>query len=376
MKKTLTRLLSAILAAIAVISCSHNTGKEYAGTMQYAKYLDIQGHDGYTVAEITNPWDTARILHRYILVPEGAQVPSGIPEGTLVRTPVDNIIVYSSVHASILDALGAADRISGVCEPEYMTSRAILEGIEQGRIIDCGNSMSPSIERIAQAGGRIIIASPFENSGYGTAGKLGIPIVEAADYMERTPLGRTEWVKLFGALLGCPDKADSLFNAAVTAYDAVRSKVTDHLGDTADRPTLIAERKYGASWDVPGGASYMARIYRDAGADYIFGDNTSESNINMSFENVLSKGIDADLWVLKYWSPEPMTYASLQAEYSQYSRFRAFREHRIYGCNTASSTYYDDIVLHPDWILEDLAAIFHPDLFPDTTPRYFFPLAE
>lgn len=376
MTKTLARLLSAILMTVVIISCSGNTGKESVGTMQHAQYLDIQDLEGYTVVEITNPWDTTRILHRYILVPEEAQVPAGIPQGTLIRTPIDKIIVYSSVHASILDALGATGRISGVCEPEYMTSRTILEGIEKRRIIDCGSSMSPSIERIAQAGGRIIIASPFENSGYGTAGKLGIPIVEAADYMERTPLGRTEWVKLFGALLGCPEKADSLFNAAASDYNAIKSKVINHLRDSALRPTLIAERKYGASWDVPGGASYMARIYRDAGADYIFGDNTSESNINMSFENVLSKGIDADLWVLKYWSPEPMTYTSLEAEYSQYSKFRAFREHRVYGCNTGSSTYYDDIVLHPDWILEDLAAIFHPDIFPDKTPRYFFPLAE
>lgn len=376
MTKTLARLLSAILMTVVIISCSGNTGKESVGTMQHAQYLDIQDLEGYTVVEITNPWDTTRILHRYILVPEEAQVPADIPQGTLIRTPIDKIIVYSSVHASILDALGATGRISGVCEPEYMTSRTILEGIEKGRIIDCGSSMSPSIERIAQAGGRIIIASPFENSGYGTAGKLGIPIVEAADYMERTPLGRTEWVKLFGALLGCPEKADSLFNAAASDYNAIKSKVINHLRDSALRPTLIAERKYGASWDVPGGASYMARIYRDAGADYIFGDNTSESNINMSFENVLSKGIDADLWVLKYWSPEPMTYTSLEAEYSQYSKFRAFREHRVYGCNTGSSTYYDDIVLHPDWILEDLAAIFHPDIFPDKTPRYFFPLAE
>lgn len=347
--------------------------------MKYAQYLDIRDCKGYSVADIVNPWDTARLLHRYILVPADSVLPAGLPEGTLIRTPVDHIIVYSSVHASIIDMLGGSDRISGVCEPEYMTCEAIREGIAAGTIIDCGNSVSPNIERIADAGGKVIIASPFANSGYGAAGKLEIPIVEAADYMENLPLGRTEWVRLFGALLGCRERADSLFHEAESEYNEVKDKVMQHIqdcGGDSHRPTLLAERKYGASWDVPGGASYMVRIYEDAGADYIFGDNSSTANINMSFENVLKEGIDADIWVLKYWSEEPMSYASLQAEYHLYSRFKAFREKRIFGCNTFSSTYYDDIVLHPAWILADLAAVFHPDLMKDYRKRYFQPLID
>lgn len=345
--------------------------------MRHARYLDIQEHEGYTVAEITNPWDTTRLLHRYILVPEESPLPEGKLQGTVIRTPIDNIIVYSSVHASILDMLGASDRITGVCEPEYMTCPAVREGVESGRITDCGSSVSPSIERIAEAQGRIIIASPFENSSYGAAGKLGLPIIEAADYMENTPLGRTEWVRLFGILLDCPEKADSIFRSAESEYNGIREKVARHIeeqGGDSHRPTLLAERKYGASWDIPGGASYMVHIYRDAGADYIFSNTASSANVNMSFENVLKEGIDADLWVMKYWSDKPMTYASLEAEYALYSRFRAFREHNVYGCNTFSSSYYDDIVLHPAWILEDLASIFHPEIFPDHTGRYFLPL--
>ena len=381
MIRTILKTAAAILLTATAISCGSGPGKDRdaengAGTTQYARYLDILEHDGYTVVEVTNPWDTARLLHRYILVPQDSPVPSGTPEGTLIRTPIDRIIVYSSVHASILDALGASGRITGVCEPEYMTCPAVKEGIASGQITDCGNSVSPSIERIARAGGQVIIASPFENSGYGAAGKLGIPIIEAADYMENTPLGRTEWIRLFGALLDCQDRADSLFRAAEEEYNGIRNSIARHIDSDGSirRPTLVAERKYGASWDVPGGASYMARIYTDAGADYIFSNTATTANINMSFESVLREGIDADIWVLKYWSPRPMTYSSLKDEYSLYSRFRAFQEHHVYGCNTCSSTYYDDIVLHPAWILEDLAAIFHPALFPDHSQRYFKPL--
>lgn len=378
MIKMTIRISAALLLAAVIFSCGGNGGRTAGGEsvgMRYARYLSISDCGSYTVADITNPWDTARLLHRYILVPQDSPLPPDIPQGTLVRTPIDRIIVYSSVHASIIDALGASDRIAGVCEPEYMTCRAVLDGVAEGRITDCGSSVSPSIERIAGAGGQVIIASPFQNGSYGAAGKLGIPIIEAADYMENDPLGRTEWIRLFGLLLDCPDRADSLFRAAETGYNSIRDSVARHIRDNgAHRPTLLAERKYGASWDVPGGASYMVRIYTDAGADYIFSGTTTSANVNMSFENVLREGIDADIWVLKYWSPQPMTYSSLEAEYSLYSRFKAFQEHRVYGCNTYSSTYYDDIVLHPEWILEDLAAVFHPDLFPGREQRYFKPL--
>ena len=382
MIRTFIKIAAAAAITLAAASCGNRHNGTSAGMpvpMKYAQYLDIRDCKGYSVADIVNPWDTARLLHRYILVPADSALPAGLPEGTLIRTPVDHIIVYSSVHASIIDMLGGSGRISGVCEPEYMTCEAIREGIAAGTIIDCGNSVSPNIERIADAGGKVIIASPFANSGYGAAGKLGIPIVEAADYMENLPLGRTEWVRLFGALLGCRERADSLFHEAESEYNEVKDKVMQHIqdcGGDSHRPTLLAERKYGASWDVPGGASYMVRIYEDAGADYIFGDNSSTANINMSFENVLKEGMDADIWVLKYWSEEPMSYASLQAEYHLYSRFKAFREKRIFGCNTFSSTYYDDIVLHPAWILADLAAVFHPDLMKDYRKRYFQPLID
>ncbi len=210
MIKMTIRISAALLLAAMIFSCGGSGGRTTDGEsvgMRYARYLSISDCGSYTVADITNPWDTARLLHRYILVPQDSPLPQDIPQGTLVRTPIDRIIVYSSVHASIIDALGASDRIAGVCEPEYMTCRAVLDGVAEGRITDCGSSVSPSIERIAGAGGQVIIASPFQNGSYGAAGKLGIPIIEAADYMENDPLGRTEWIRLFGLLLDCPDRA-------------------------------------------------------------------------------------------------------------------------------------------------------------------------
>ncbi len=374
LRNVLTVFCSAI--AVTIVSCSTGPGTGPACSLEYAQLLSITEGNGFKTAEVSDPWNKGRILQRYILIPRDACIPEdSIPNGTIVRVPIENIIVYSSVHASILEEMGASGRITGVCEPEYMTCRSVKEGIASGRIVDCGNSVSPNVERIADARGEVIIASPFENSNYGTASKLGIPIIEATDYMENTPLARSEWIKLFGALLCMEDKADSMFLQIETEYNRIRRDIAEGIEEQGlKRPTLIAERKYGSSWGVPGGKSYITHIYRDAGADYIFSDIDAENSINMSFESVLTRGIDAEYWVFKYWNPTPMTYESLEAEYQLYSKFKAFRERRVFGCNTFESTYYDDIVLRPQDILMDLASIFHPELTGDYTRKYFLPL--
>ncbi len=440
----------AIFIALLVTSCTGGTSVISTERLEYSEYLRFaQIGDDITIVEIVNPWDTARMLHRYILVPknrQGAdvspenrhssllqnsnsrQLPENLPKGTVIYTPIDSIIVYSSVHASIIEELGATENIIGVCEAEYIVSPELQKKIREGEITDCGSTMSPNIERIIQSGAQVIIASPFENSGYGAVEKLGLPIIEGADYMENTPIGRHEWIRFFGALLDREDKADSIFRATRDNYNALKDKVAEHLNptvtdkparqslsDTANAqtvsgtiqesihsPTLIAERRYGASWDVPNSESYMVRMYEDAGARYIFDYLPGTGSTNMSFEKVFREGAQADYWIFKYWkeSDEPMTLDDLKAEYELYSKFDAFRNGRVYACNSAVTSYYDDIMLHPDAVLKDFIAIFHPEILignpADTTdgassladitedhttsckyvPQYFLPLGQ
>ena len=180
-------------------------------TIRYARGFAIQHFTDYTSVEVRDPWDSTRILQRYLLVDRGASMPGDLPKGTVVRTPVKNIVVYTSVHAAIIDQLDEVDKIIGVCEPRYMDTPAIQDGLRAGKIADLGEATAPNIEKIIDIGAEIIIASPFQNAGYGPAEKLGIPIIEAADYMESLPLGRTEWIRFYGLLFGKEAMADSIF---------------------------------------------------------------------------------------------------------------------------------------------------------------------
>ena len=342
-------------------------------TVRFARNLRIEYFDDFVSVRIRDPWDTLRQRQHYVLVDRDRPRPAKLPaDGIVIRVPVEKAVIYTSVHTAIAEQLGALDRVCGVCEPQYITSKEVLGRIDRSLIADLGQSTSPNVEKIIDIGTEMIIASPFENSGYGAAEKLGIPIVEAADYMENHPLGRTEWVLFYGLLLGRREEAERVFAETVRRYEELKA-----LAATApDRPSVLLERKYGASWAVPSGGSYIGVLHADAGADYVFRSYPGARSVHLSFEEVFDRAGDADLWLMKYDTRAPLTYKLLQEEYQPYANFRPWKERHVFACNTITSTYYDDITLHPDQVLEDLIAIYHPGLLPGHQPRYYFPLYE
>ncbi|MCR5710081.1 MAG: ABC transporter substrate-binding protein [Bacteroidales bacterium] len=368
----------AILTSFLLGACSGRTSG-YGGevratdTIRYARNLHISYYDDYVSVRIRDPWDTLRQRQHYVLVDRDKPLPKSLPEGGIViRIPVEKAVIYTSVHTSIAEELGALDLVAGVCEPEYITSPVVLKRISEGSIADLGNSTSPNVEKIIDIGTDMIIASPFENSGYGSAEKLGVPIVEAADYMENHPLGRTEWVLFYGLLFGRRAEAEAVFSATERHYMELKAMAAG----VERKPSVLLERRYGNSWAVPSGGSYIGRMHADAGANYIFGGYQGAKAVHLTFEEVFDRAGDADIWLLKYDTRTPMTYPVLRQEYEPYANFRPWKERRIFACNTITSTYYDDITLHPDRILEDLIAIYHPDLLPGHAQRYYFPLDE
>jgi iron complex transport system substrate-binding protein len=373
MKSCLSIVVLSLFLAFSSCGDRHRTGGGSVAlpdSIRYAAGFTLTDHDGYVVAEIIDPWDTSKILQRYILIGQEQSVPAGIPQGTLLRVPLKNVVVYSAVHIAIIDLLGALDRVVGVCEPEYMNTPAIHERIAQGIVADLGQSTSPNVEKIIDINTEVIIASPFQNTGYGAVEKLGVPIVEGADYLESNPLGRAEWIRFYGLLFDRTKKADSLFRATEERYLALKELVSK----TRQRPTVLPEKRYGATWFVPAGESYMAEMYADAGADYLFKDTPGTGGIPLSFETVLDKAIHADFWLIKYHNEQNLTYAALREEYAPYENFDAFKKKTIYGSNSAKVAYYEETPLHPDYLLKDLVKIFHPELLPEHSLHYFHPL--
>ena len=366
---------TALCISLLLLSACRGGGRARGGAapgdtlpLRHAENLTLVDHGDYTVASLRNPWDTLEALHTYILVERTKPLPADLPPGTLVRTPLERSLVYSAVHCSLADQLGAAGQIAGVCDLDYIHLPAIRQGCRSGRIADCGNSMNPDIERIIDLHPDAILLSPYEdNGGYGRIGKLQIPLIECADYMETSPLGRAEWMKFYGRLFGKQAEADSLFARVEAAYLRLKQRAAR----SATRLTAVTEMLTGPAWYVPGGRSTTGRLFRDAGGDYAFASMPHSGAVPLAFEAVFDKAGEADVWLIKYNSPHDMTYPRLRAEHAGYAAFKAFRRRNVYGCNTARVPFYEETPFRPDLLLSDFIQILHPDIQDLGGLRYF-----
>lgn len=341
--------------------------------MRYARLLTMQQGEGFVLAQIKNPWDTTKILHSYVLVPKERELPDSLPQGEIIRTPLARSLFYTSVHVSLIDELGAYGAISGLCDQQYMYLEKIRKDIASGRIVDCGMSQSPDMERIIDLAPDAILLSPFENSGtYGKLGSMGIPIIECADYMETGPLGRAEWMRFYGLLVGRREAADSLFAAVESDYNALK----DMVKDIRQKPTVVCGKKFGSSWHVAGANSTIGMLVADAGGDYVFSNEPAIGSVPYDPEQVFDRAQGADLWLFKYRQEVPLTYAQLAQEWSNYAEMEAFKKHNVYGCNLVNVAYYEETPFHPQLLLREYIRIFHPEVLKDYQLKYFTKLKE
>ena len=378
------------LVVLLVVACQG--GKTASGEggdtlqMKYAELLTIVKHnDGaYTEAIIENPWKKGTTLHKYILVPKGkegdetvARLKDDIRENSalqmgkacdIVRTPLESNVVFTAPHCQLMYELGCKNAITGICDKDYINIPDIKERVKlsDGKastsdtdkvIIDCGSSMQPDIERIIALKPEGLFISPFENSGgYGKLDKLHIPIIETADYMETSPLGRAEWMKFYGLLFKSEERSDSLFSSIEKEYMTLKA-------EAAKLPqglSILTERKMGSVWYVPGGKSTMGILLKDANAKYIFADDTHSGSLAYGPERILSKGTQIDVWAFKYFGGKALSKSDLLAEYEGYKALKTFNQNSIYQVDTSTQPYFELTSFHPEILLREFIILAHP----------------
>lgn len=382
--------------------------------LTYAQLLTMVEHEGFTEVNVGNPWKKGTVLHQYILIPKGkkgdetaemlmkgrngSQDVAGAsqamaeshgaagslgltgPDGCradIVRTPICSSAVFTSPHCQLLYELGCQNAIRGVCDSKYILIEDIQKKLGMPEvassasgsckssasstsaslpIVDCGSGMQPDVEKIIALHPEALLISPFENSGgYGKLDNLNIPIIETADYMETSPLGRAEWIKFYGLLYGA-DKAASLFAAIEKGYLSLKAQA-------AKLPkglSVITERKMGSVWYSPGGKSTMGILLKDANARYIFADDEHSGSLSLSPEQLIARGSEVDVWAFKYFGGQPLSRAALLQEYDGYKALRAFQTGNIYECNTDRIPYFETVSFHPEILLREFILLSHP----------------
>ena len=422
-------IFGALLALLVLTACQG--GKTTAGEaeegdtlkMKYAKLLTIVKHGEkgtaslnndaedaeyqYAEVNVANPWKAVTLLHRYILIPKGKEGDETVARLALqrtsgmgcttdtVRTPVERSAVFIAPHCQLMYELGCQQAIRGVCDLDYINipdvkkraalsrntaaRKASVGNVSAGKasvgnsIVDCGSSMAPDIERIIALKPEAILLSPFENSGgYGKLDKLHIPIIEAADYMESSPLGRAEWMKFYGMLFkkdgnapktalaaSCEPKADSLFAKIEKEYLKLKAEAAGYPKGLS----ILTERKTGNVWYVPGGQSTIGILLKDANARYIFEDDEHSGSLAMSPEQILAKGKQVDVWAFKYFGGAPLSQAQLLQEYDGYKALAAFSRGNIYQVDTSTVPYFELTSFHPELLLREFIILAHGERF-------------
>ncbi|MDD3686153.1 MAG: ABC transporter substrate-binding protein [Bacteroidales bacterium] len=280
----------------------------------------------------------------------------------IIHIPVSKVVCLSTTHCAFISALGRNSSIKGISSPEYVYDDEIQKMISNGDIYDVGYDNQINYEKIISINPDVVFAFGVDNASAANFQKLsdaGIPVIFVNDYVESTPLGRTEWIKFFGCFYDRLDFATEYFDSVETKYNSVKNNIPQ----SESKPKVLVSLPWKGTWWVPGGDSYFSNFIKDAGAEYIFDDNDKSESISLSIEQVFAAALAADFWLHPNNADSRKDILSVD---SRMNKFEPFEKAKIYNNNKRKNRYggndfWESGIIHPDIILSDLKSIFYPD---------------
>ena len=182
-----------------------------------------------------------------------------------------------------------------------------------------------------------------------------------------TPLGQAEWIKFIGMFIGREAEANARFAGIEKRYNELKELAAG----VKKRPVVFSGEMRGGNWYAVGGKSFLAELFRDAGADYFLKDDPRSGGVTLDFETVYSRAESADYWRIVNSYDGIFSYDALKSLDPRYADFCAFREKGVIYCNMREKPFYESMPMQPEVVLEDLIHAFHPDLLPDYKPTYY-----
>ncbi len=337
-------------------------------TVEKAEGFTVEYFGNYKLVRVNTPWQGAENPLVYVLVQCGTPAPVVKDATAVIEIPVKSIVSMSTSFLPALTDQGVIDRVVAVDSSLYTFNEAILQGVKDGKIAEVGGGggSDPNIEKIIDLQPDLILTQRFSDADttYPAMQEAGLPVVIDADFLDTSPLGLAEWGKYVSLFFNTEATAEATFSGIETRYNDLVEKASKE----TDKPTVFANTAYQGTWFMPGGKSYLAQLLADAGADYLWADDTSIGSISLDFESVLDTAADAQYWVNAgfFWT----SLKDAVAEDERYANFAAFKSDLVYTSNArqnanGGSDYYEAGYANPDIILADLVKIFHPDLLPD-----------
>jgi iron complex transport system substrate-binding protein len=362
------------LLPVIIHGCSGKTGTEEmihektnSNYIKYAERFEIQQKDGYSILTVIDPWQGAKnVTQKYFLVGYGTEAPAGVDSARIIRVPVKSIICMSTTYLSMIQALNEQKSIKGISGSDFLYDKELRDLTENNKIEDVGYDDNINKERVIQISPDLVMVYGIgsESAGYiGKLKELGIKIIYNADYLENDPLGKAEWIKVFGALYNKKKESDSIFSSISEQYEKLKAHIRENI---YTRPTVFFGFPWKDTWYISPGNSYITRLISDAGGDYLWKDTKSDISMPFGLENVYVRAIRADFWLN---SGSVGSRNEITAIDYRMGDFPSFKNGNIYNNNKrvtpeGGNDYWESGSLNPQIILKDIASILHHDLFP------------
>ncbi len=339
--------------------------------IEYAKGLVIQNHGTYKEIKVTTPWPDANDALTYILHPKGTKKPFESNKAVFVEVPIERIVVTSTTDIPMLEYLNLEQKLVGFPYTNYISSEKTRALIDKGAVKELGKEYNLNTEVVLELAPELVIG--FSSSGdtktYDLIQKTGIPVVMNGSWMEEHPLGRAEWIKFVAAFFGKETKAEEVFQNIKKDY----TEAVTLAKNVTHAPTVLSGNMFKDVWHVPGGNSYVAKFLKDANTKYFWENTQKTGSIALSFESVLEKAQNADLWI---GSGNSKSLSELKEKNHQYAFFEAFKNKTVYSSTLKMGAkggliYYELGPMRPDLILKDIIHIAHPELLTDYEPYFF-----
>ena len=344
------------------------------GINSYAKRFSIISGNGYSRLIITDPWQGAgEVIQKWYLVKSGKRHPPGIKPEETISVPVRKIVCLSTTHLAMISALKEYNSVKGFSGIDFIYDPIFRKMAQKEMISEVGYEDNLNKELILKISPDLVVAYGIgaESAGYVSKLKeLGVKVMFDADYLEEDPLGKSEWIKVIGALYGKEQMADSIFSSVVQRYSETKKTVSTGNGS---RPVVLLGLPFRDTWYVSPGNSYVSRLIADAGGKYIFSNTTSSFAMPMGIEAVYLKALEADYWLN---TSTVTTAGEISAMDSRFSGLPAFKKGHVYNNNNrinkdGGNDYWEGGTMNPDIILKDIASIIHPGLFPGWQLYYY-----
>jgi iron complex transport system substrate-binding protein len=362
-----------LTAMVAIISCAKKQDhtRNQVSAPKYAQGFSVKDSLGCKWLTVGYPFQGATSGYEYLLVPKGKDAPTHGNSVQVIFIPVESIVCTSTTHIPLLDYLNETDKLIGFPTTDYISSEKMRKRIEAGRVKELGIDKGMNIEEL-------FALNPSMVMGYAMSSDLGqlkkikelkIPVVINAEYLEKHPLGRAEWIKFMALFFNKEKQADSVFNSIEKEYLDTQALAKN----SATKPTVMSGVVYGDVWFMPGGKNYAAKLLNDAGCNYLWSDTESNGFLEVSFESVFAKAKDADLWI---GVGSFRSLKEIESAEKRYALFRPFKSKNVFTYNTrvgakGGSEFLELGYLRPDIILKDLVKIAHPEVLSGYRPYFY-----